>query len=646
MGSGGRLQYAPLLAVGASVFLSVNILGDILGILRHVEVPWMFGGWVRLGPSLQEWTAQWAAWGACLLISISPAIVAFVRRRSRPEPMVMLTFLVFPSLSLLIACVSQHLGATLLVGSSFLIAYTITSRSQAMLDIEASSARRVVCAVVFSLLALTAGGGVLCVLLWQTGTFFTLTSGIGQILMEILLGTLGADLKAFYLAQPILATIYLTIALAAMVALLSEPARWLAGLLVKSVRKTRPTGVDLQASRHESQAHSSLAYLTLLGALVLGIASTAYPALLLHWTGADYPWYVGHLYSIVGLSDAIPFLGGDRGLFLLLLFSAKAVTGMSAEDVVRFAPSMLAVLLALSSFLLVREGTGRLWVSSFAAVLSVVSAQTTLGMYGGIIANWFALAVANFTFAMIIRSIRLRSLPPALGSLGLSLVLLAGYAYLWVVAVVELLLALVGVIAAFRAYDVNDWRHDVGILFGLTLGIVLIPFGLLVVVAPMLGLPEGLDPSNLLAVGWNYAQAVSGESIGSRLATLSSSLGLGGSHVELPFLALLSILGLLDHSPQTRSFTKIIAAMVLVALAIELVPNAPFYFPLRGLYLMPVYVLGALGAESIIRRVNGKELTWKTSGGLAFAGMFAAYIFLSQLGYTLRMFGLPLLHLL
>jgi hypothetical protein len=498
--------------------------------------------------------------------------------------------------------------------------------------------------VVFALLALTAAGGVICVLLWQAGAFFAWTSRISQIVMDVLLGILAADLETFYLAQPILTAIFLTLALAAIAALFREPARRLAEPFVRLLMKERQTGGDVQAPQREGDTHSSLAVLTLVGALGLGIAATVYPLLQLHWTGADFPWYVDNLRSVGSLSDFVSFLYGDRGLFLLLLSSIRTVTGLSAEDVVRFAPAMLSVLLALSSFFLVREGTGRLWVSSLAAVLSVVSAQTTLGMYGGIIANWFALSIANFTFAMIVRSIRLRSLLAAVGSILLSLVLLAGYAYLWVVAVVELLLALVGLIAAFRARDGSGWKYDVGILSGVIFGIVLIPLVFFVAAMPLLGFrPEGLDPYTWFALGWRYAQAAGSETLGSAVTALESSLAQSRTH--LPFIALLSILGLLDHASQTRSFTKIIAAMVLVPLAIELVPNAPSYFALRGLYLLPLYVLAALGAESVIRRVNGRESAWKSPSGLAFAAAFTAYLVLSQLGYTLRMFGLPLLPL-
>jgi hypothetical protein len=265
-------------------------------------------------------------------------------------------------------------------------------------------------------------------------------------------------------------------------------------------------------------------------------------------------------------------------------------------------------------------------------------------MYAGIIANWFALSIANFTFAMVIRSIRLRSPLMALGAIVLSLVLLTGYAYLWVVAVVELLLALVGSIASFRGGGGSEWKYDVGILSGVILGIVLVPLTFASFAATPLGLPSGtLDPSTWLALGWKYAQAAGGETIGSVASTLNFSLA--ESHMELPFLALLSIFGLLDHAPQIRCFTRIIAAMVLVPLAIELVTNAPSYFPLRGLYLIPLSLLAALGAESIIRTVIGQEPPWKIASCLAFAGTFTAYLFLSQLGYTLRMFGLPLLPL-
>ena len=60
------------------------------------------------------------------------------------------------------------------------------------------------------------------------------------------------------------------------------------------------------------------------------------------------------------------------------------------------------------------------------------------------------------------------------------------------------------------------------------------------------------------------------------------------------------------------------------------------YFTWRGLYLIPLYLTGALGVESVIRWVNGRESAWSSPGRLAFAGTFAGYVFLSHLSYSLR----------
>jgi asparagine N-glycosylation enzyme membrane subunit Stt3 len=75
------------------------------------------------------------------------------------------------------------------------------------------------------------------------------------------------------------------------------------------------------------------------------------------------------------LADALSLLQTPRTVFIVLLFVVKIVTGLTAEWVVRLMPALLSILLALSTFALVREGTGRAWVAAFAALLSVVSAD-------------------------------------------------------------------------------------------------------------------------------------------------------------------------------------------------------------------------------------------------------------------------------
>jgi hypothetical protein len=72
-------------------------------------------------------------------------------------------------------------------------------------------------------------------------------------------------------------------------------------------------------------------------------------------------------------------------------------------------------------------------------------------------------------------------------------------------------------------------------------------------------------------------------------------------------------------------------------------PYTPMWLTWRGLYIIPLYLAGALGVESIIRRVNGSVPPWRSPSRLAFAGMFATYIFLSHLSYSLRALELLIL---
>jgi hypothetical protein len=46
MRSPRQLRHISLLATGISVFLGLAILRKLLGVLRYVEVPWMFGAGV------------------------------------------------------------------------------------------------------------------------------------------------------------------------------------------------------------------------------------------------------------------------------------------------------------------------------------------------------------------------------------------------------------------------------------------------------------------------------------------------------------------------------------------------------------------------------------------------------------------------
>jgi hypothetical protein len=547
---------------------------------------------------------------------------------------------------------SHYVGATLLVGSGFLAAYALATRSRTLLEIEASSAARVVCAEVFGFLAAMAAGGVVSFLFWRVGAIsgLRLSGGSSLTVTDIWMGMLTVDMEVFYLARPLLSAVLITLGVVAALALFKDTfqpiIRRVFSLAMKEKRPAEtpvsPSAAPL--SGRPIRLHMCFPYLALAASVALGVAITVFPYFVANVRGilgSDSWFYYEKLGSMSIWTDA--FRETDRSFVLLFFFLVRTVTGLSTDWVVRLMPALLSALLALSSFALVREGTGRSWVAAFAALLSVVSAQTSLGMGAGILASWFALSVANFALALVVRSIRLHSAPAAAGSLAVLFILLASYAYMWVVILAVLVLVLVASIVQFRTIDRRGWRYEVGILSGVLVGGIVIPVVFLLAATPFLGYrPYGLDPNTWFVQSWDYlTRTMTPSVLGSSVAALEEALDFAGNRVDLPFLTLLSIVGLLHNSSRTRSSRRIIAAMVLVPIAMTLITTF-LLSTWRGLYVIPLYLTGALGAEDIIYRVNGQESPWKSRSRLAFTGTFAAYVFLSHLDYSLRALALLL----
>jgi len=337
-------------------------------------------------------------------------------------------------------------------------------------------------------------------------------------------------------------------------------------------------------------------------------------------------------------------LEADRGFSILVLFVIMKLTGLEVGWVLILAPAFCSALLAVSTFVLVREGTGLPWLAGFAAPMSVLSAQTSLGMGAGILANWFSLSVMNFMFALLLRSIRLHSKLAGAGSLLVSLILLGSYTYAWVAAIAMLALALVATIFSFRRATRRLWRHEL-IAFGAALvGVFALPVALgYVVVIPLLGsVPGWFNPFAWVSIGSNYlAGRPLSEALALAPAALEGAFDFAGNRVDLPFLTILSMVGLMD-SVWDRSFRRLVAAMVLVPFVLAVV-SPDLYLTWRGLYMIPMYLTGTLGVGSVIRVVNGQGASWRSPSRLAFAATFAGYIFVTHLSYSLRALELLIL---
>jgi hypothetical protein len=209
---------------------------------------------------------------------------------------------------------------------------------------------------------------------------------------------------------------------------------------------------------------------------------------------------------------------------------------------------------------------------------------------------------------------------------------------MWVIFLAVLVLVILASLVSSQEVDREILRYDVKIVSGILLGAIVIPFGFLFLAAiPLVGFrPQGFDSTYWLALGWDrLTQAITPQTLNSALPALDFALDYAGNRIDLPFLTLLSIIGLVDCRFQGRLFRNVAAAMTLISLVATLITPA-IDFTWRGLYLVPLYLTGALGAESVVRRVNGQEWSWHSSSRLAFAGTFVGYVILSHLSYSLR----------
>jgi len=635
-----HLGYLPLLSSGVVVFLGIVMLGGAIGLLWHP-----FKTWVVLHPYLIGSTEDWIVWAGSFVISASPGFALILSRKREMDLTLASTHFLLPILSLAMITQSYPVGATALIGSGFLLSYVLVNDSDRILRIEKGTALRIVASEVFTFLAIISAGGIISLLVWQDHFLPVLISGSYLSPSDQWLHMLGIDIEVFYLVRPVLSAALVTLGLVALFALFKEPLGSLGRLLlgnrfgslsrVENVTDAKPD----RAPFVNNHRHSWLPYTVLLGSIALGVVLTLFPYFSptnMVLFGSDSWFYIDRMRFFTDIGQAIRGMESDRGLFVLLLIAVKIFTGVSPESIVRATPPFLSALLALSTFLLVKEGTSRPWLASFAALLSVISAQTTLAMAAGILANWFGLAVASLVFALVVRAVRLRSLLAFLGALVFSVILIGSYSYIWVTAMVALCLATISSVLAFRSLSNREWIRETGISTIVFVGAMFAPVVAVYLVSKMGVWSAALDPSLWLQVGWNYLQGqVRTGAIASAFDALEQAFDFAGNRVDLPFLTLLSVIGLFDTKMLDRSFRRIVAGMVVASLAFTIL-SPDIYLTWRGLFILPLYLTGALGAGSVINRVNQVGSLSDRRMRLVFAGTFSAYLFLSLLSYSLR----------
>src|SRR5207245_5353438 len=157
--------------------------------------------------------------------------------------------------------------------------------------------------------------------------------------------------------------------------------------------------------------------------------------------GSDSGDYVSMLRNLMSAKDSSEFIrqafvvqsSGDRRLALIFLYAFAKTIPANLSFTVDHSLVILAPALVLSVFVLTRELTSNDKMSLFAAFVTAVSFQTLIGMYGGLYANLFALAVGYLSLVFLLRFLKNSGKLNLIAYLLLMVALLLSHVYTWTV---------------------------------------------------------------------------------------------------------------------------------------------------------------------------------------------------------------------
>src|SRR5206468_1245878 len=100
---------------------------------------------------------------------------------------------------------------------------------------------------------------------------------------------------------------------------------------------------------------------------------------------------------------------GSRPLILIPIYLVVSTGFISTIRAVEFLPAVLGTLVALSTFVFVREGQQSEKMAGVVSLFSVFSFDATVGMWAGFFANWLAIVEAYIFLTLLVRFLRTMS---------------------------------------------------------------------------------------------------------------------------------------------------------------------------------------------------------------------------------------------
>lgn len=220
--------------------------------------------------------------------------------------------------------------------------------------------------------------------------------------------------------------------------------------------------------------------LLLLGAgVLLAVFVGVYPYLpAINPTGMFVGVDVNHCYSLwvnnlPGNTICGPLgsvFGNERAGALWALQGMAFLMG-SSDVAVKSSFGLFSILLVISTYVLVLEGTEDRFLAGVAALLTGISTQVLVGINAGILANWLAWPFVNFFFALLFRGMKTQRFVYAVPSFALFAAILFIHPWTWALVLVVLVIYLtVLLLQSGAAHELSKRRFE-AVLLGALVGL-------------------------------------------------------------------------------------------------------------------------------------------------------------------------------
>jgi hypothetical protein len=324
----------------------------------------------------------------------------------------------------------------------------------------------------------------------------------------------------------------------------------------------------------------------------------------------------------------------DRTGYLLLQYALAQITG-SVDLAVRLVPSLLAVLLVLSTYFFVRSGEGDRLTAATASLFAAFSFSVVAGINGGIYASWLAMSEGFLFLGLLLTGLNRRSRRHVALSAAASVLVLLTHPWAWFMVM--------GVVAT---YGIITWTHSLvtrdreNLRFDM-ISVAAILFVNLVAdsMKHFAGRTTGLQDV--------YASSLSSLSLANLphvLSALASTVNyfLGGAF-DNPIVFAFALLGVFTMSSLSTRMNRLLVSWLAVAsVGILFSGFSQLFLQARIIDLVPLQVLAAMGSLSTLRyltRLMATEGTEHQRLVKAFIALAYMSVFGAMVGYALQNVG-------